>query len=163
MANRNPNTVCDYCGEPIYRRPSTLERNDGKFCSRGCRNKAHPNEGERGPNPKLQGENNPAWKGGKYKEPEKGYVMIRRPDHHRARQNGYVLQHILVAEKMLGRKLKDNEEVHHINGERDDNRPENLKVYDSHKDHWMTEHYEDVADARDAANSNKDLSNTEPH
>lgn len=77
--------------------------------------------------------------------------MVRNPSHPRARQNGYVLEHILVAEAMMGRPLLPGEEVHHINEIRDDNRPENLKVYASHQEHWVTEHYETVAAARDAA------------
>ncbi len=97
--------------------------------------------------------NNPAWKGGRYTEPGKGYVMVRMPEHPRARQNGYVLEHILIAEAMLGRPLRDGEEVHHKNLIRDDNRPENLQVFGTHLEHWMTEHYETVAAARDAANS----------
>lgn len=151
VVNRKPNTICDLCGEPIYRRPNLLAKNAGKFCSHACRNKVHRNTKSRGPNPKLAGKNNPAWKGGSYIEPEKGYRMIRKPTHPRARQNGYVLEHILIAEKMLGRPLKTGEEVHHINHVRADNRPENLKVYASHLEHWMNEHYTDVANARDAA------------
>lgn len=38
------------------------------------------------------------------------------------------LQHSVVAEKKIGRRLMSNECVHHINGKRDDNRPENLSV-----------------------------------
>lgn len=154
--NRSPNTRCDQCGNPIYRRPSTLARNAGKFCSRACRNQAHPSTGPR-PSAARRGAKNPAWKGGRYIEPEKGYVLIRSPDHPRARVNGYVLEHIVVAEMTLGRSLRPGEEVHHVNHNRADNRPDNLKVYENHLQHWMTEHYEDVARARDAASSEKNL------
>lgn len=88
----------------------------------------------------MTGANNPAWTGGRYIEPEKGYVMIRLPDHPRARQNGYVLEHILVAEQMLGRALLPGEEVHHKNEIRSDNDPDNLVVYASHNDHWILNH-----------------------
>lgn len=86
-----------------------------------------------------RGEKNPDWKGGRYVEPKKGYVMIRMPHHHRARQNGYVLEHILVAEKMLGRPLFRHERVHHKNHKTTDNRPENLKVYSSNAEHLRDE------------------------
>lgn len=74
------------------------------------------------------------------------------PSHPRARQNGYVLEHILVAEGMLGRPLLPEEEVHHRDcKDKANNSPGNLRVYDSHKNHWVTEHLERVLSAKRAA------------
>ena len=73
---------------------------------------------------KQIGINHPNWKG---KSHDKGYVLIRNKTHHRTRE-GYVYEHILIAEEKIGRRLKNNEVVHHINCIKDDNRKENLKV-----------------------------------
>ena len=68
------------------------------------------------------------WKGGKTRH-KAGYVMVRTPEHPRARASKYVFEHILVAEALLGRHLEADESVHHRNGVRDDNRPENLELW----------------------------------
>lgn len=73
------------------------------------------------------------WKGGRYKNSQ-GYILIRQPSHpHNA--NGYILEHRLVCEKIHRRYLLSKEAVHHINGIRDDNRPENLWIFESKADH----------------------------
>jgi hypothetical protein len=71
---------------------------------------------------------NGIWKGGKTLH-KASYVMVRVPDHPRARRSPYVFEHILVVEELLGRYLEPDVSVHHRNGVRDDNRPENLELW----------------------------------
>ena len=67
------------------------------------------------------GSNNGAWKGGKSKHC-KGYITIRI--------NGKnVLEHRYIMEQMIGRPLKSNEQVHHKNCLKWDNRPGNLELW----------------------------------
>ena len=59
----------------------------------------------------------------------KGYILEWAPHHPFAQASGYVPQHRLVMERSLGRMLLPLETVHHRNGVKDDNRPENLEVW----------------------------------
>lgn len=58
----------------------------------------------------------------------KGYYVVQMPGHHRADTRGYVPQHILIAEKALGRDLRLPVEVHHVNEIKSDNAPSNLVI-----------------------------------
>lgn len=73
------------------------------------------------------GPDSTSWKGGR-RISSAGYVEIRAEYHHRLRGNGYVYEHILVVEENIGRQLKQEEIVHHIDGNKTNNSFENLAV-----------------------------------
>ena len=60
-----------------------------------------------------------------------GYIRVWKPKHP-YNNHGYVLEHRLVVERNLGRYLKKNEVVHHLNGVKDDNRLKNLSLMTRH-------------------------------
>jgi hypothetical protein len=80
------------------------------------------------------GSKNINWKGGRTVA-SNGYVMVLKPTHPRAHINGYVYEHIIVAEEKLGRPLEPGELPHHLNGDKADNRPENIEVLPSRLHH----------------------------
>lgn len=57
-----------------------------------------------------------------------GYIAIYFPDHPYSTKQGYIMEHVLVMEALIGRHLRPDECVHHINEIRDDNRKENLQL-----------------------------------
>jgi hypothetical protein len=77
-------------------------------------------------------ENHPGWKGGEYIF--RGYRMILRGA-------GYVPEHILVMEKMLGGPIPEGAVVHHCNEEKLDNRPFNLRLFATGSDHIKYHHH----------------------
>lgn len=77
---------------------------------------------------------NSTWKGGKIVD-KNGYIRVLVPElKHKRGASRYVLQHRLVVSEKVGRQLTSNEVVHHLNGIRDDNRPENLEIIEKSLD-----------------------------
>lgn len=72
--------------------------------------------------------------GGHKKQRCDGYIKVYVPTHPYATKDGYVMEHILVMEKAIGRYITREEVVHHKNHIRNDNRLENLQLM-SFKEH----------------------------
>jgi len=106
---RNPDAwyeaPCAACGTKVRRHAS--RRPQRTYCSRACHNRDRRRAQRKG-----------------------GYVLIfvgkGEPG---ATKSGHVFEHRLVMQELLGRPLMPEENVHHKNGVRDDNRPDNLELW----------------------------------
>lgn len=109
---------CEACGKAMMVYPHQIDTK--RACSRACA--AQLKRGKReGP-------------GGRFKRPD-GYIWVYYPSHPDATpKRGLILEHRLVMEQKLGRRLLRTETVNHINHIRDDNRPENLEIL-TRRDH----------------------------
>lgn len=137
---------CNFCGKSfdINPRLGTLwleKTNRGRYCSRYCYYDARKGlrvsqitEFKKGKNPELHWN----WKGGRTITPL-GYIQIRMPNHPNSNSRGYIFEHRYIMEQSIGRYLKKPEVVHHINHDKQDNRIENLRLFESHSEHLKHE------------------------
>lgn len=106
---------CEMCGKEFLLAPAVAAKTPGKYCSRRCD----------GMSKRRRVQN--AFHNGmpKLLDPH-GYVKVWEPDlpvHRR-----WVLEHRLVMEKAIGRKLQATEHVHHLDGNKQNNSIENLQI-----------------------------------
>lgn len=64
-----------------------------------------------------------------------GRIEVYAPGHPSAGIRKYAFEHRLVMEKKLGRRLKPNEIVHHVDGDVKNNNPVNLELFNSQAEH----------------------------
>jgi len=66
---------------------------------------------------------------GNKKKTKRGYILVLNHSHPYATKRGYVPEHRLVMEEILGRYLFPHENVHHLNGQKGDNDGTNLELW----------------------------------
>lgn len=151
---------CDYCEKPTYKKPSMLKKRKHLFCSVSCSGKWQSENNV--------GENNCHWKGGSWLSKSSGYI------HCSTRGGADIPEHRRIVETVLGRPLGKSEIVHHINGDKIDNKNDNLLVCTKSYHHWlhnrmaslyMREHFsrrlEEESSLNNPLNSGKPKLNTE--
>lgn len=120
--------ICQYCGKKhMIDRHRPSKPNRGKYCSLSCAAKnQHRKQSQ-------DGDKNPNWRGGR-SIGTNGYIFRYAPDHP-YQYNGYILEHRAVMEEKLGRILEPHEVVHHIDGNKQNNSPDNLQLFTTASEH----------------------------
>ena len=139
--------ICLFCNSDFFSYPSRIKVGKGLYCSKECFNKSQigiscskETEFKKGIHYSIKtefkkgdvGKLSKSWKGGI--SSCNGYIKIYNR-YHPNNNRGYMLVHRLIAEKYIGRYLTNEETIHHINGIKDDNRIENLYLFNNNAEH----------------------------
>lgn len=109
---------CEACGVMVERR--VTDTRPRVFCSRACYQTTAKQQGGRPPRLTI----------GESRVTADGYVTVYvGKGNPMAQGRGWCLEHRVAMAKMIGRPLLPHENVHHVNGVRSDNRPENLELW----------------------------------
>jgi hypothetical protein len=103
--------VCEGCGKEFQLIKGHAGAADRRFCTRACKIAS------------VRGTNHHNWRGGRWQVKSSGYMMNQCPIRKRA-----YLEHHIIAERVLGRKMKREELVHHLNADKADNDNRNLLI-----------------------------------
>jgi endogenous inhibitor of DNA gyrase (YacG/DUF329 family) len=154
---RGTTTACEVCQKPVYANRSERAKGQGRYCSNACHNIAQARPpvikscGSCGAEMRLK----PSQAARRYcsrlcmgrgktkrlldrehngrlaRLDQHGYVLVWQPDYPGIPAlKGWVYEHRLVASHVIGRPLTRDEQVDHVNRDKQDNRPENLQVLD---------------------------------
>lgn len=123
---------CEKCGKERWANVIVSTRTPKHLLCSSCN--SHINN----PKGSHSGEKHWSWQGGRFVNTA-GYVFVKCPPEFSSMSNvcGYVFEHRLVIAKSLERTLGAKEMVHHINGDKKDNRLENLKLVKGIKEHFV--------------------------
>ena len=133
ITKKNKKHICKNCGNIFYIFPS----NKQKYCSISCA-MSQIKKGQKAWNkgkkcPQLSGKNHWNWKGGK--DYSGRYIQIYMPEHPYSNYRRKIYEHRLIMEKILGRILLPEEQVHHMDYNPKNNNPENLISFESGSKH----------------------------
>ena len=117
-------TNCSVCGKEIYVEMSNFKKSKKSICGIDCRRV-------------ISSVPDGAKKNKRGRMDRDGHILIKQINHPFAKK-GWIPEHRYVVERNIGRYLEDTEIIHHINMDKKDNRIENLHVFKTNREHFLS-------------------------